>query len=372
MSKRVLISGGGGYLGFRTALKYLQETDARLLLTVHASNDEELAQKSERLLAAVGKYADRVQPVRFELEEDEPLRDLDPSEIDEIIHSAAVTRFNVEADIAQTVNINGTEKVLKFASKCPRLQSFGMLSSVYASGMRKGEIPETRLSNNDGFANHYELSKWSGEELLFNGYSNLPWKVFRVATVLADRSDGTTIQQNAVHNTLKLFYYGLISLIPGSADTPVYLVNGDFVAQSVFEGMQNFPEKKIYHVCHSQEHSIKLGELIDLAYETYSKDPTFKSRRLLKPLFADAQSFHALVKGATEFGGNVLSQAVSSIAPFGVQLFIKKDIRNDELVSRLSSYIPPDPKEHIRKTCEFLVESKFKKLSLSDISGGNL
>ncbi|MFL5815618.1 MAG: SDR family oxidoreductase [Bdellovibrionia bacterium] len=370
MSKRVLISGGGGYLGFRTALKYLQDSDARVVLTVHAKDQDELAHKSEPLLQAAGQYADRVEPVRFELEEEEPLRELDPSSIDEIIHSAAVTRFNVEADVAQTVNINGTEKVMKFASQCPRLQSFGLLSSIYASGLRKGEILETRLNDSEGFANHYELSKWSGEELLFKKYESLPWKVFRIATVLADRDDGLTIQQNAVHNTLKLFYYGLISLIPGSPETPVYLVNGDFVAQSVFEGMQSFPQKQIYHVCHAREHSIQLGELIDLAYETYLKDPAFKSRRLLKPLFADAQSFHALVKGATEFGGNVLSQAVSSIAPFGVQLFITKDVKNNELVSRLSHYAPPNPQEHARNTCQFLVESKFKKLSLTDIVGG--
>jgi nucleoside-diphosphate-sugar epimerase len=370
MSKRVLISGGGGYLGFRTALNYLKNTDAELLLSVHARDSDELAKKSEMLKMAAGIHASRIETIRIELEDASPFASIDPASVDEIIHSAAVIRFNVEADVAQKINIEGTQKVLDFASQCGNHKTFGLFSSIYSSGLSKGAITETRFTDQDGFANHYERSKWASEELLLNQYSSLPWKIFRVSTVLADRDDGTCIQQNAVHNTLKLVYYGLISLIPGRPSTPTYFVNGDFVADAVFEAMERFPTEKIYHVCHSKEQTITLGEIIDVAYEAFSSDPQFKSRRLLKPLFTDEGSFNALVKGATAFGGNVLSQAVTSIAPFGVQLFIEKDVRNDELTSRMSHYVSPNPREQIRKTCEFLAATKFKKLDLTGIAGG--
>jgi thioester reductase-like protein len=365
--RRILISGGSGYLGFRTALEYLKATsDTRVLLTVHAASEDELARKTQLLRAAAGHHGHRVETVRVELEDEEPFRLIDAASIDTIIHSAAVTRFNVEEELAQKVNILGTEKLLRFASQCRNLSAVSILSSIYASGMRAGSVSETRLDSKSGFANHYERSKWMSEELLFEKYAQLPWKIFRVSTVLADNDSGQVIQQNAVHNTLKLFYYGLISLIPGLPGTPVYLVNGDFVARAVREGTDRFPERKIYHVCHAFKDSLTLGQMIEIAHETFLQDEFFRTRRILKPLFTDSKSFDALVKGATAFGGNVLTQAVTSIAPFGAQLFIRKEVNNDELASRLSGYTAPDAAAQIKRTCEFLAGSKFSKINVAE------
>jgi hypothetical protein len=42
-------------------------------------------------------------------------------------------------------------------------------------------------------------------------------------------------------------------------------------------------------------------------------------------------SFETLVDNVTHFGGAILSQGVTSVAPFGKQLFIPKKIKNEEL-----------------------------------------
>src|SRR4030095_6320923 len=148
-------------------------------------------------------------------------------------------------------------------------------------------------------------------------------------------------QYNAFHNTLKLFYYGLLSLIPGRAETPIYFVTGEFATDSVFELMQNSLNRVIYNVAHSEAESLTLGDLIELAFETFDQEVDFRSRRILHPLFSDAESFDLLVEGISAFGGGIVNQAVSSVAPFGKQLFIRKQIQNHNVVATLRDYRAP-------------------------------
>ena len=202
--------------------------------------------------------------------------------------------------------------------------------------------------------------------MLIREFDHLPWQIFRVATVIADSGEGHVTQYNAFHNTLKLFYYGLLSLIPGTPDTPVYFVTGDFVADSVFELMNNRASKAIYHVSHTERESLTLGELIDTAFEVFDKDEDFKTRRILKPLYSDAESFDILVDGISAFGGGIVNQAVSSVAPFGKQLFIKKDIRNSRLVAELRDYREPDARSLILNTCHYLVRTRWGKRDQND------
>lgn len=95
-----------------------------------------------------------------------------------MIHSAAVTRFNVDEDTARKVNTEGTEKILRFTNRCSSLEAFGLLSTVYASGLKAGAIEETPLDGSAGFANHYESSKWSSERARLTQYDHLPGGFF--------------------------------------------------------------------------------------------------------------------------------------------------------------------------------------------------
>src|SRR5205823_9645322 len=126
-----------------------------------------------------------------------------------------------------------------------------------------------------GFANHYERSKFETEQLLASRYSHLPWRIARVATVIADDEGGGVTQQNAVHNTLKLFFYGLMSLVPGKQDTPLYFVTGDFVASALADVASNGQNHAIYHLVHRREESLTLDELVSIAFDTFEKNEAF-------------------------------------------------------------------------------------------------
>jgi nucleoside-diphosphate-sugar epimerase len=360
-STDLLITGGDGYLGARLARHALATTDDRLLLWLHATQPEAFAAKQQRLLAWLDFPEERVQCAWGDITADDPFQGVEPQAIRRIIHTAAATRFNVDVETARQVNIAGTRNVLELAERCSQLERVVLLSTVYTSGLTAGTIPEVAFDGKDGFANYYEWSKWESERLVMTEFAHLPWQIIRIATVIADDPSGTVRQQNAFHNTLKLFYYGLLALLPGARDTPLYFITGEFATNAVLEMLQHGAARTIYHVAHRQEESLALEPLIDLVYDVFSQDRGFATRRVLKPLFSDQETFSLLADGVSAFASSVVSQAVASVAPFSRQLFVNKRVLNDRAVALLPDYAAPDPAALIRRTCEMLVAERWQR-----------
>lgn len=358
---KILLTGATGYIGHKLLARLLQDRSENLLIPVRASSAEEFQKRCEWVLKGLpADLRPRIEFLHSDL--DSLPKALLPYQADlaVIIHNAAKTAFNVDEVTANSVNRDASVALLDFASTCPRLENFTYVSTLYASGMTAGPIREEFFPA-PAFANHYERSKWEVEEALRTRYTHLPWRIARVATVIADGAEGMVVQQNAIHNTLKLFYYGLISLLPGKTDTPIHLVDGDFTAAALATVISKGRSQGIYHVCYDQAGSIALGRFIDIAFEEFNQDENFKSRRLLKPLFTDEKSFDTLVTNIKGFGGTVLNQGLSSISPFGRQLFIKKEVSNSALQELLSAYQTPPTEDIVRKTCRYLAQTKFAK-----------
>ena len=350
MPGKVLVTGSNGYLGRRLARRLLQTTDAELVLAARAHDAGELA-----------GFESRVAWTEADLVVDDPFADLDPSSIAVVVHAAAVTRFNVDAETARRVNVEGTRKLLSLAARCPRLERLVLLSTVYASGLHEGTIEETPLDDSAGFANQYERSKWEAERLLLDdaAFRHLPWRICRIATVVADDDSGRVSQQNAVHNTLKLLYYGLLSLVPGRSDVPLYFVTGEFAVEATLAVLRAETDDRVFHVCHTRNESPTLGELIDLAFAAFEESQDFRARRILRPLYSDAESFDLLVGAVQGFGGGIVNQAVSSVAPFARQLFAAKSVDNRRLRAAMPGYSAPDASELVRRMCASLVRTRW-------------
>jgi thioester reductase-like protein len=363
-SDAILVTGADGYLGSTLARLLLQHSpEAGLILWIRSGDQSEFESKVERLKAVLECGVSNQKRISFatgDLTSEACFDAVDPGTISNIVHSAAVTRFNVDAQTAQSVNVMGTKRVVEFAKKCRKLEQLCQVSSVYASGMAAGVVSEDVVSDTCGFANHYEQSKYSAEKAIIDDGSGLPWTVVRVATIFADDSSGTVTQYNAVHNTLKLLYYGLISVVPGNADTPLYLITGDFAARAVASVLKHGSKQNIYHACYSREECTTLGNFVDLAFETFETDPGFKKRRILKPLFTDLEAFNVLSEAVTTgFSDGITKQAISSVSPFARQLFIDKDVKNDKLRQIMGNYVVPNADELVRRTCKFLCQSKW-------------
>lgn len=360
MSK-ILLTGATGYIGGKLLVKLLEESTETILVPLRATSPEDFEKRRQNLLALLPQTThSRVESLHCDLASLPQALEPQKGHLTTIIHNAAKTAFNVDEATANSVNRDASMALLELAQKCSRLENFTYVSTLYSSGMKSGDIRE-EFFEAPAFANHYERSKWEVEEHIRTRFSSLPWRIARVATVIADSPEGYVIQQNAIHNTLKLFYYGLISLLPGKPDTPVHLVDGEFTARSLAAVVNKGSAQKIYHVCYDQNGSISLGRFIELAFEEFNKDDNFKSRRLLKPLFADEKSFETLVNNIKGFGGSVLNQGLSSISPFGRQLFVQKRVHNEALQGLLPEYQTPMTEDIVRKTCQYLSQTQFAK-----------
>lgn len=350
-----LITGADGHVGTALARWLLKHGGSDLLLYVRADRDEERLAKHEKLGYLAGDARCRV--IYGDLRDTEPFSDIDTDQITDILHCAAVTNFGVDRDTARAVNVEGTDKLVSFADSCPQLRRFGLVSSLYAVGLRSGAVAEAACDDSVPFANHYEWSKWNAEALLHNR-QDLPWQIYRVATILGEDASGVVVQQNVIHNTLRLLYYGLLSVIPGNPDTRVYMVTTEYVANAIGQLFLDAADRQTFHISDAGSDAMTLGAIVDAVHESFQRDPKFARQRILKPLFCDQESFETLVQGIGQFGGAV-SQALDSVAPFAPQLYSDKDVQNSRSMEALSGMHAPDSEKLLSAVSEYLVNTRW-------------
>ena len=140
-----------------------------------------------------------------------------PEDVDEIYHLAAVYDLRVSAELAWSVNVQGTGHVLDFARKCPSLRRLHYVSTCYVSGPHPGVFREGDLRVGQSFNNHYEATKYRAEEEVQKAMSNgLPTTIYRPAVVVGDSTTGETQKYDGPY-----FFLSLILRQRGVALLPV-------------------------------------------------------------------------------------------------------------------------------------------------------
>ncbi len=368
MTGKILITGAAGYFGGVVARHYLMQTDHELLL--HARGWNPIQQ--DQLLRDVGSGASRrVTWSSSSLEDEAPLSGLPAQDIERIVHTAAITNFNVERPRALAVNIEGTRKVLEFARSCPQLQNIGIISTLYVCGLRGGKIEERVYDDDCGFANHYEWSKCQAERMAVYEYSDLPFSILRVPTIFAHDDDGLVIQQNAFHTATKLYYHGLLSLVPGRADTPLYLMTGVEAARMVVALVGRPGTHEVYHLCYGRDQSPDLGNLLSATFAVFETYDTFRRRRILKPLFAEnEETFDLFQTALLSTGSGVLQSAVGALLPFARQMYIERTLVNDR-ICELKRTPAPDLATLVRRATRYLIETNWGRGKRGESSGSS-
>jgi len=325
----VLVTGAAGYLGGRIAAALAGGTHGPVVALDRAGAD----------LTVPGA-----------------LDAIDAAGITTVVHAAAVTRFGVDKPTAEAVNVRGTARVVEFARRCPELKRFVYLSTLYTAGKVTGYVGEEPADpKNTEFANHYEWSKAEAERVVLN--SGLPAIIARVATVGADDDTGQVTQFNAVHNTLKLVYYGMMSLLPGEPETPVVLATADFTVKAVLALLD--AEPGVYHLCPDAEHTATLGELFETAFAVFAQDQAFARRGTLRPLFCDELAFADLLSAAGTLRRGPVPDALASVAPFAAQLYLPKVFGNARLHKVWPGYAVPEPLQLVSAATQYLVRTRW-------------
>lgn len=320
----VLVTGAGGYVGGRVAMALRQRPGCEVL-----------------------PFGRKQADLRME----RPFSGIDRERITHIVHAAAATTFGVDRDTAEVVNVQGARKVLDFARQCPNLQHVVLLSTVYASGLRSGEVPEARIDPTPKFGNWYEWSKWMMEAVAL-GESCLPVSVVRMPTVICDDVEGRVIQYNAFHHVMKLWFHRLLSVIPGSPDVPVHVTHGGAVVAAVVN--KTFDEPGHVHNVALTADSVDIGSIIDIAHEEFSRVDRYRRSGVLRPLLIDHPAFARLQEGFGNTGSSVVSKALESLAPFAPQLYVSKEIVTNRRIAVTAEQL-------VRLTCRHLAEDVWSR-----------
>jgi nucleoside-diphosphate-sugar epimerase len=198
--QHLFVTGATGFLGMEFVHEVLRSTSYRITVLCRSTKD---ATSADRLPFSVEDYMDRLRIVDGDIRlqrlglSDEAYRGIVHS-VTDIWHFAAVTAFDdSNADLVNSVNIDGTDRTLELAKKMKKLRFFNHISTAYVAGRDPGPIaiPERIEPDPPSFNNAYEASKYEAERRVAR--SGLPYLIYRPAIVMGEsvsgRSDDQTV-----------------------------------------------------------------------------------------------------------------------------------------------------------------------------------
>jgi nucleoside-diphosphate-sugar epimerase len=248
-----------------------------------------------------------------------------------IIHGAAETSFSAELSVARSVNVVGTENLLRLAGNCRRLKAICHLSTVYIAGRRTGTIKESDWKHGCGFVNAYEQSKYAAEQLVRSLFPRLPVSIVRLSTIFGDSRDGAPPRLGGIHHALRFCFHSLAPFVPGTEESLVDLIALDYaVAAVVGLTLGQFTPATTWHVC-SADDSLSLGALLDLSLHLFSKNrPEWRRRAIARPAIVRLETFERFAQSVEELGQATLSNVVSVIKHFAPQMAYPKIFSDHE------------------------------------------
>lgn len=278
------------------------------------------------------------------------------SSVDGIIHAAATTRFDLPLAEARRVNVLATEHLVRFAKHCRNLARFGMLSTVFVSGRRRGRILESERVHTAGFVNTYEQSKYEAEARLET--SGVPYVIYRLSTLVGDSRTGFTSHFTTPHQALRVMHLGLASLVPGLADCSVDLIPTDWAAVTIVNHFLNpSPAGQVIHLVAGATRSYSLAQVIDESYGRLGEfDPAWKARHYPKPVIATQAAFQLLVRSAEQARDPLMIGVLGMLKYFTEQFSYPKDF---ETTSLNGAEPPPDIRDYYGRVVAYCLKTRW-------------
>jgi thioester reductase-like protein len=286
----ILLTGATGFVGM-TVLARLLDAGREVLCLVRAADDVEADARLRAVLARVGApttgraiaVAGDITSPRLGLGD---RHDTLATRVGAVIHSAASVSFDLPIDAARAINVEGTRRVLAFASAAGALERMTYVSTAYVAGDRRGTIYEDDRRGGR-FRNSYERSKHEAEALV--RASGLPWTIARPSIVVGERDTGWTASFNVLYAPLRALGAGAYPVLPARRNAPLDVVPIDYVADAVV-ALTHHPEAVAgtFHLTASR-HATSVGELGSMAVAGLDQRepkivPPWVYRRAVHPL----------------------------------------------------------------------------------------
>jgi thioester reductase-like protein len=233
MPRTYLLTGFPGFLAGRLVPRLLADDDeARIVALVEPRMVERA-----RALAPDGvdvQPGDITDPT---LGLDARTYDRLASEVVRVFHLAAVYDLAVGAELAERVNVAGTQHVVDFCRRAANLERHHYISTAYVAGTRSGLVLEDDLAEGQGFKNFYESTKFAAEVIVRASMDAIPTTIYRPAIVVGDSRTGETQKFDGPYYLLRTYAAAKGPLLQiGRGDAPFNVVPVDFVVDAISAG----------------------------------------------------------------------------------------------------------------------------------------
>ena len=307
----ILLTGSTGFLGAQVVRRIVKNTGHAVVALVRARDAEEATQRLERAWQdwpeAVREIGGRIEPLVGDLTL--PGLGLAPEtwtelshRVTHIVHSAAELRFDGELEEMRRINVQGVAHLLELAHAANAhhgLTRYAHVSTAYVAGSRTGEVAEEDLTNEHGFLNSYEQTKYEGELLVRGAMASFPVSIFRPGMVVGDSETGEIRSFNTIYVPLRMYLSGRLRLIPSRPDLRANMVPVDYVADAVARlAFDPRAAGLTFHLTVASEHLPTAKALLEAARSWAEKD---LGVHLPAPRFIPAERL-ARLPGAARIG----------------------------------------------------------------------
>jgi thioester reductase-like protein len=293
MHRTMLLTGFPGFLAGRLVPRLLAEDDeARIVALV----EPRMVQRA-RAMAPDGVDVQPGDITDARLGLDDRTYERLTGEVSAVFHLAAVYDLAVGADLAERVNVQGTQNVVDFCRRCPNLERHHYISTAYVAGVRSGVVLERELAEGQDFKNFYESTKFAAEVVVRASMDDVPTTIYRPAIVVGDSQTGETQKFDGPYYLLRSMKGPGPVLQIGRGDAPFNVVPVDFVVDAIAAGARD--ASATGHTLHLVDpepvSSTELARL--LAREYRGKEPSLR----IPPAVVDRSLRFRAVRKA--FGG---------------------------------------------------------------------
>lgn len=238
----VLITGFPGFVGTRLVRTLVSaQPEQRFALVVEPRFETLAIEVCEQIQAADPSFEGRWRVLPGDIREPglgvatehaNKLRET----VRHVWHVAAIYDLAVPKELAEAVNVTGTERVLDFCASAPNLERLFHTSSIVVAGDREGHVSEAELDEGQSFRNHYESTKFASEVAVRKRRDSIPTVIFRPGVVVGDsvtgvtpKADGPYLMVRAALRTPAFLPYAQV----GSEVTRMHIVPVDFLVNAM-------------------------------------------------------------------------------------------------------------------------------------------
>lgn len=354
--RAVFLTGASGLVGAEV-VSQLRAADRRVIVLTHRK--QTIVDSAGREFQATDFAADpaaAVTYVRGDVREpgfglSTELRAALAERVEVLVHSAATTDFAAAEELYQELNVGGARNAAALALEWGVPLVY--VSTAYVCGRRDGVITEDQHSEDSGFGNPYEQSKFTAERYI-RDCPGLDWAIVRPGIVTGRTGTGAIRDKKNLYTVVRLITEGKLRTLPGRYDADLALAPVDFVAAVVTAVVADTGR------AHGRTfHAVGAGGVsLRVMSDVFAEYPSFEVARFVPPSSFRVDDLDDLER---EYYERIGVQYVSYFDR-------KRVFLTDEVTATLRLAVPVTDTDYLRTLLDRCLEDGFLGAALPTVS----